>query len=60
VLDHVCIHCGDPATSKRFYGTVLAPLGGKAILSFDPVTTPATTARSCAIPTGRCATNPRD
>ena len=38
MLDHVSIQCGDPAASKRFYETVLAPLGGKAILSFGPVT----------------------
>jgi catechol 2,3-dioxygenase-like lactoylglutathione lyase family enzyme len=38
VLDHVSIQVADPAASKRFYETVLAPIGGKAIMSFGPVT----------------------
>ena len=38
MLDHVSIQCADPAASKAFYETVLAPIGGKAIMSFGPVT----------------------
>ena len=38
VLDHVSIQCADPDASKAFYEAVLAPLGGKAIMSFGPVT----------------------
>lgn len=38
MLDHVSIQVTDPAASKAFYETVLAPLGGKAIMSFGPVT----------------------
>ena len=38
MLDHVSIQVADPAATKAFYETVLAPLGGKAILSFGPVT----------------------
>jgi catechol 2,3-dioxygenase-like lactoylglutathione lyase family enzyme len=38
MLDHVSIQVSDPAASKAFYETVLAPIGGKAILSFGPVT----------------------
>jgi catechol 2,3-dioxygenase-like lactoylglutathione lyase family enzyme len=38
VLDHVSIQVADPAASKAFYETVLAPLGGGAVMSFGPVT----------------------
>ena len=37
MLDHLSIQCADPAASKAFYETVLAPLGGKTILSFGEV-----------------------
>jgi catechol 2,3-dioxygenase-like lactoylglutathione lyase family enzyme len=37
VLDHVSIQCADPAASKAFYEKVLAPLGGKTIMSFGDV-----------------------
>ena len=32
------IQCADPTVSKAFYETVLAPIGGKALMSFGPVT----------------------
>jgi catechol 2,3-dioxygenase-like lactoylglutathione lyase family enzyme len=38
VLDHVSIQCADPDASKAFYEAVLATIGGKAIMSFGPVT----------------------
>ena len=38
MLDHLSIQCADPAASKAFYETVLATIGGKAIMSFGPVT----------------------
>jgi catechol 2,3-dioxygenase-like lactoylglutathione lyase family enzyme len=38
VLDHVSIQVADPTASKAFYETVLAAIGGKAIMSFGPVT----------------------
>jgi catechol 2,3-dioxygenase-like lactoylglutathione lyase family enzyme len=38
VLDHVSIQCADPAAARSFYETVLATIGGKAIMSFGPVT----------------------
>ena len=38
MLDHVSIQVADPAASKTFYETVLAPLGGSALMSFGPVT----------------------
>jgi catechol 2,3-dioxygenase-like lactoylglutathione lyase family enzyme len=34
LLAHVSIQCADPAASKAFYETVLAPLGGKAVLEY--------------------------
>ena len=37
MLDHVSIQCADPEATKAFYEAVLAPLGGKAIMSFGPV-----------------------
>jgi catechol 2,3-dioxygenase-like lactoylglutathione lyase family enzyme len=38
VLDHLSIQCADPTASKAFYETVLATIGGTAIMSFGPVT----------------------
>jgi catechol 2,3-dioxygenase-like lactoylglutathione lyase family enzyme len=38
MIDHVSIQVQDPAASKAFYETVLAPLGGRALMSFGPVT----------------------
>lgn len=38
MLDHLSIQVADPDASKAFYETVLAPLGGTAIMSFGPVT----------------------
>lgn len=39
MLDHLSIQCADPAASKAFYEKILAPLGGKTIMSFgDGVT----------------------
>lgn len=37
MLDHVSIQCADPDASKAFYERVLAPLGGKTIMSFGNV-----------------------
>jgi catechol 2,3-dioxygenase-like lactoylglutathione lyase family enzyme len=34
LIAHVSIQCADPAASKTFYETVLAPLGGKAVLEY--------------------------
>jgi catechol 2,3-dioxygenase-like lactoylglutathione lyase family enzyme len=37
MLDHLSIQCADVDASAAFYDTVLAPLGGKRILSFPSV-----------------------
>jgi catechol 2,3-dioxygenase-like lactoylglutathione lyase family enzyme len=37
MLDHLSIQCDDAAASARFYDAVLAALGGKRIMEFDPV-----------------------
>jgi catechol 2,3-dioxygenase-like lactoylglutathione lyase family enzyme len=37
MLDHLSIQCADLETSKAFYDTVLAPLGGKRIMDFGEV-----------------------
>src|SRR5579885_3325855 len=34
MLAHVSIQCSDPAASRAFYEAVLAPLGGKALLTY--------------------------
>jgi catechol 2,3-dioxygenase-like lactoylglutathione lyase family enzyme len=38
VIDHVSIQVADPAASRAFYDTVLAPLGGGTVMAFGPVT----------------------
>jgi len=37
MLDHLSIQCADVAASKAFYDTVLAPIGGSALLEFGDV-----------------------
>jgi catechol 2,3-dioxygenase-like lactoylglutathione lyase family enzyme len=37
MLDHVSIQCQNAAASAAFYDEVLAPLGGRRVLSFGPV-----------------------
>ena len=37
MLDHISIQCADPTASKAFYERVLAPLGGKVMMSFGRV-----------------------
>ena len=37
-LTNLAAALADPAASTSFYETVLAPIGGKAIMSFGPVT----------------------
>ncbi|HUQ40748.1 MAG TPA: VOC family protein [Acidimicrobiales bacterium] len=37
MLDHLSIQCADIGASVAFYDTVLAPLGGKRIMSFGDV-----------------------
>ena len=37
MIDHVSIQCADVAASAGFYDTVLAPLGGKRIMSFGEI-----------------------
>ena len=37
MLDHMSIQCADPAASKLFYERVLAPLGGRTIMSHGDV-----------------------
>ena len=34
MLDHMSIQCSDVEASKRFYDTVLAPLGGRRVMDF--------------------------
>ena len=37
MLDHLSIQCADVAASRAFYDTVLAPLGGSAVMDFGDV-----------------------
>src|SRR5437762_14124808 len=37
MLDHLSIQCADPNASRTFYEKVLAPLGGKTIMTFGNV-----------------------
>ena len=37
MLDHLSIQCADPDASKAFYEQLLAPIGGRTILSFGNV-----------------------
>jgi catechol 2,3-dioxygenase-like lactoylglutathione lyase family enzyme len=38
VLDHLSIQVKDPSVSKAFYEAVLGAMGGRAVMSFGPVT----------------------
>lgn len=37
MLDHISIQCADVEASARFYDAVLAPLGGRRLMSFGDV-----------------------
>lgn len=37
MLDHISIQCADPAAAKAFYEKILAPLGGRTIMSYGDV-----------------------
>lgn len=37
MLDHLSIQCADGAASRRFYDSVLAPLGGRRVMDFGEV-----------------------
>lgn len=37
MLDHVSLQCQDPQRSRVFYERVLAPLGGRTVMSFGDV-----------------------